>query len=111
MTDTYELPTPPNPKVRRHLVECAVFDPSPGSCDCGSPPKVYDALELESYARLAVKQERERAAAIVQAEIDRAESLMALEEGGRPVFNAEQTEAGICALRTVAAAIRKGSPS
>jgi hypothetical protein len=107
-TEAYELPALPNPKVRRHLVECAVFDPSPGSCDCGSPLKVYDALELESYARRAVKQERERAATIVQEEIARAEALMTLEEGGNPVFNREQTEAGICALRTVAAAIRAG---
>lgn len=52
------LPPLPQPKVRRHLVECAVFDPSPGPCDCGSPPKVYDALEMASYARRAVEADR-----------------------------------------------------
>ena len=56
------IPPLPAPKVRRHLTECAVFDPSPGPCDCGSPPKVYDALEMESYARRAV--EARRAAAV-----------------------------------------------
>lgn len=53
-----QLPPLPQPKVRRHLVECAVFDPSPGHCDCGSPPKVYDALEMESHARRAVLADR-----------------------------------------------------
>lgn len=53
-----QLPTLPAPKTRRHLTECAVFDPSPGPCDCGSPPKVYDALEMESYARRAVEADR-----------------------------------------------------
>lgn len=42
---------------------------------------------------------------IVLAEIERAESLLAVEDGGGPVFDRAQTEAGICALRTVAAAI------
>lgn len=46
-----------------------------------------------------------RAAEIVQGEIDRAETLLNLEEDDAPVFNREQTEAGIAALRTVAAAI------
>jgi hypothetical protein len=67
-----------------------------------------DIRIMIDFARLAVKQERERIAAIVRAEIERAEALMTLEEGGSPVFDREQTEAGICALRTVAAAIRAG---
>jgi hypothetical protein len=48
-----------------------------------------------------------RAAEIVQAEIERAESLLNIEDDGAPVFNREQTEAGICALRTVLEAIRR----
>lgn len=52
------LPPLPPPKVRRHLIECAIFDPTPGSCDCGSPPKVYDRLEMESYAARAVDADR-----------------------------------------------------
>lgn len=44
---------------------------------------------------------------IVQAEIARAEALLAVEDGGRPVFDRPQTEAGIAALRTVAAAIER----
>lgn len=48
-----------------------------------------------------------RAAAIVQAEIERAEALLNVEDGGAPVFNRDQTEAGICALRTVLAAIQQ----
>lgn len=100
MTDTYELPPLP---VSRY----GFADPD------GDGPDIpaFSADQMREYARAAIQRERERAAGIVQAEIDRAESLMALEEGGRPVFNAEQTEAGICALRTVAAAIRQGSPS
>ena len=48
-----------------------------------------------------------RAAEIVQAEIDRSDALLNLEEGGAPIFDREQTEAGICALRTVLSAIQK----
>jgi hypothetical protein len=44
-----ELPRLPTPKVRRHHTSCAVFDPTPGHCDCGSPPKVYDADEMRVY--------------------------------------------------------------
>jgi hypothetical protein len=47
------------------------------------------------------------AAQIVQAEIDRAEALLNVEEGGKPVFNAAQMDAGICALRTVLTAIQR----
>lgn len=48
-----------------------------------------------------------RAAEIVQAEIKRAEALLNVEDGGRPVFDRAQTEAGIAALRTIAAAIER----
>lgn len=48
-----------------------------------------------------------RAAEIVQAEIDRAEALLNIEERGSPIFDREQTEAGIAALRTVADAIKR----
>lgn len=48
-----------------------------------------------------------RALEIVEAEIARAEALLNLEDGGAPVFDRAQTEAGIAALRTVAAAIER----
>lgn len=44
-----KLPPLPQPKMRRHQVSCAVFDPSPGHCDCSSLPKVYDADDLRRY--------------------------------------------------------------
>lgn len=47
-----------------------------------------------------------RAAQIIQAEIARAELLMTVEEGGQPLFDAAQTDAGICALQTVLEAIQ-----
>jgi hypothetical protein len=43
----------------------------------------------------------------VQEEIERAEALLNVEQAGKPLFDREQTEAGICALRVVAAAIRR----
>jgi hypothetical protein len=48
-----------------------------------------------------------RALQIVEAEIARAESLQNVEDGGGPVFDRAQTEAGIAALRTVAEAIQR----
>lgn len=48
-----------------------------------------------------------RALQIVDAEIARAEALLTVEEGGEPVFDLAQTEAGIAALRVVAEAIRR----
>lgn len=48
-----------------------------------------------------------RALDIVQAEIARAESLLNLEEGGKPVFDPALVEAGIAALRTVEEAIQR----
>lgn len=47
-----------------------------------------------------------RAAEIVQAEIERAEALLNVEKDGRPIYDRYQTEAGICALRTVLEAIQ-----
>jgi hypothetical protein len=57
MTDP-QLPPLPLPKPGRHQSSCAVFDPTPGHCDCGSPPKIYDRLEMESYAARAVYADR-----------------------------------------------------
>lgn len=48
----------PMPRVRRHRTSCAVFDPTPGSCDCGSPPKIYDADELRRYGEQVAKAAR-----------------------------------------------------
>jgi hypothetical protein len=93
MTDTYELPAP------------ALMQPESEHDGDGGPLVSYYTAD---QVRAAIQQERERIAAIVQNEIARAEALMTLEEGGSPVFDREQTEAGICALRTVAAAIRAG---
>jgi hypothetical protein len=57
MTDP-QLPPLPLPKPGRHRLSCEVFDPTPGPCDCGSPPKIYDRLEMESYAARAVYADR-----------------------------------------------------
>jgi hypothetical protein len=48
-----------------------------------------------------------RAVAIVQAEIERAEALLNIEDSGGAVFDRDQTEAGLCALRTVLEAIKR----
>lgn len=53
-----QLPPLPMPKARLHQTSCAVFDPTPGPCDCGSPPKIYDRLEMEAHARRAVEADR-----------------------------------------------------
>lgn len=105
MTDTYELPELPE-------VELPKLPPMTQEGYTILAMQMYAVEYAEQfakiYARLAVKAERERAIAVVQAEIDRAEALMAVEENGAPVFDREQTDAGICALRIVAAAIRAG---
>ncbi len=56
---------------------------------------------------VAVPDGLSRAIEIVQAEIARAETLLTVEDGGRPLFDRAQTEAGIAALRTVAEAIER----
>jgi hypothetical protein len=102
MTDTYELPAI---MALLTALEAAVFATD-------GDPAHQEVVTARNAVRAAVQgaifAERERIAAIVQNEIARAEALMTLEEGGSPVFDREQTEAGICALRTVAAAIRAG---
>lgn len=44
-----ELPPLPQPWPRKHKIWCAVYDPSPDRCDCGSLPKAYDADEMRRY--------------------------------------------------------------
>lgn len=107
MTDTYELPELPEPDGSASVVVGKV-PVGPMMGDVTEEIPAWSRELVEDFARLAVKAERERAIAVVQAEIDRAEALMAVEENGAPVFDREQTDAGICALRIVAAAIRAG---
>jgi hypothetical protein len=72
-------------------------------------PNTADLVDwVNGHTAAAIMAERARCAQIVQAEISRAESLLNVEDGGGPVFDREQTEAGIAALQTVASAIRKG---
>lgn len=73
-----------------------------GSCQVRQLFHRSDAEAVSAWNRRS-----DSAAGIVQAEIDRAEALLNVEDGGAPVFDRAQTEAGIAALRTVAAAIRK----
>jgi hypothetical protein len=103
-TEAYELPAPAAWKFRRFLEHRESLEWARPSEHDGEVIALYTADQV----RAAIQQERERVAGIVQEEIARAEALMTLEEGGNPVFDREQTEAGICALRTVAAAIRAG---
>lgn len=112
MTDTYELPEPAAWKFRRFLEHRESLEWDRPSEHDGEVTALYTADQV----RLAVKAERERAIAVVQDEIDRAQTLLAIEECGSPLFDRAMTEAGICALRTVMhvfqasadAAIRKG---
>jgi hypothetical protein len=92
-TGAYELPAP------------ALMQPESEHDGDGGPLVSYYTAD---QVRAAIQQERARVATIVQDEIARAEALMAVEEGGKPVFDPGQMDAGICALRTVAAAIRAG---
>jgi hypothetical protein len=90
-----ELPPPPEPAANKF----------------GGYYPEYSEDQMRDYARAAVLQERARCEQVVRAEISRAESLMSVEDGGGPVFDREQTEAGIAALQTVASAIRSGKPT
>lgn len=64
MADLNVTPPPlPMPKVRRHRTYCAVFDPTPDSCDCGSLPKIYDEDELRRYGEASFNAGRNAAVA------------------------------------------------
>lgn len=88
--------------------------PKPAWVKPKKTPEEKAATKDERQRLVALKAARakqmpglECAAAIVQAEIARAESMSALEEGGKPVFNRDQMSAGICALYCVADAIQR----
>jgi hypothetical protein len=63
---TTRLPEIPPMKIRRHFVHCAVFDPTPEHCDCGSLPKAYDADDIHAYGLAVWKAAMQHAAGLAK---------------------------------------------
>jgi tRNA A37 N6-isopentenylltransferase MiaA len=71
--------------------------------------EVYGRLGGLSSTEVTRQAERERCAKICEAEAERVRALLEVcDISGKPIFNREQTEAGIAALLHAAQLIREG---